>query len=181
MNISFMGRRIFHIYDHDIMKLDICDYKSVNRCGYKCRRITLNDIDILKKGDFSLANMLPYLKKEKNYSTGLLFIEENSNLPVGYIWLIRRGGNDMTYRVRKTDGLISCVCVFEKYRGHGIAGVMIDGIVKLLKTENCKEVKLGVRSDNYSAIKAYKKAGFYKVDSKHFVRILRKNIPYYKI
>ena len=181
MNITVFGKRVFSIYNHNIMSLNICDHKSKSSLEYKYRKVALSDIDILKRGDFSLANMLPYLKKERNYATGLLFSEVKTDCPVGYIWIIRRGGNDMTYRVRETDGLISCVCVFEEYRGRGIAGIMIDDIVKILKEDNCKEVKLGVRSDNYSAIKAYEKAGFCKVDSKCFIRILRKNIPYYKV
>lgn len=181
MNITFLGKRIVHKYHHYIMTLKLDQFKRIKCDGYKYREVTKDDIEILRQGEFSVANMLPYLTSEKNQSTGLLFFDIKNGSPVGYIWVIRRGGNEMSYRIRNIDGLISCVCVFKEYRGLNIANLMISTIVDLLKEEGCTSVSLGVNTDNVSAIRAYEKAGFKVTGEKKYLRVLRKNIPYHTI
>ena len=179
MNITIGGKKILHSYHHYIMELEVDQFKKISCEGFRSRTITEADIPILSQGDFALANMTPYLHKQKLFSTGLLFYEEASNQPVGYIWIVRRGGNEMSYRIRKIEGLISCVCVFKPFRGQNIANLMICEIVKIFKDEGHQKVALAVNTDNVSAIRAYEKAGFQKVDDKYFFRILRKNFPYH--
>lgn len=181
MTISIGGKNIINQYHHYIMTLRLDDFVSLECKGYEFRRVTLNDIDILKKGDFAIQNMLPYLKQEKQYSTGLLCIEEITKQPVGYIWVIRRGGNEMVYKIRNVEALISCVCVFKDFRGKNIANGMIGRVVELLREEGGTEVALGVRTDNVSAIRAYEKAGFRITGEKKYLRVLRKNIPYHTV
>lgn len=181
MTLSIAGKSIINRYHHYIMTLRLTDYVSLNCKGYEFRNITLDDIDILKKGDFAIQNMLPYLKREKRYATGLLCVEQTTGTPVGYIWVIRRGGNEMVYKIRRVEALISCVCVFKKYRGRNIANIMIGRIVELLRDEGGNEVALGVRTDNKPAIRAYEKAGFKVTDEKKYLRILRKNFPYHEV
>ena len=103
MNIAICGKRVIHSYHHYIMSLDLESFNKVECNGYHYRNATEDDLSILKLGDFSVANMLPYLRKEKPYSTGLIFFEDQTNKPVGYIWLVRRGGNEMSYRIRTID------------------------------------------------------------------------------
>ena len=181
MNIAIGGKRVIHSYHHYIMSLALENFNKVECDGYHYRIVKENDLSILKLGDFSVANMLPYLRKEKPYSTGLLFFEDQTNRPVGYIWVVRRGGNEMSYRIRNIDALISCVCVFKEYRGRNIANTMLSEIVNLLIKENAQKVALGVNTDNISAIHAYKKAGFNVVGQKKYLRILRRNIPYHVV
>ena len=181
MNITIGGRRLIHSYHHFIMGLNLQDFHCIECNGYKWRNVTEDDIGVLKKGDFAVANMLPYLRSESKYASGLLFFEENTNVPVGYIWVIRRGGNEMSYKIRNVDGLISCVCVFSEFRGRNIANLMISRIVDILKTEGCTNVALGVNTDNTAAIRTYKKAGFEVLDEKKYLRVLRKNIPYHTV
>ena len=181
MNISIAGKRVIHSYHHYLMKLNCDEFHRVNCKGFRFREATEQDIEILKNGYFSVANMTKYLRKEKKYSTGLIFFEEESEKPVGYIWVVRRGGNEMSYRVRNIDGVLSCVCVFNDFRGRNIANLMICAIIELLKTEGCNNVALGVNRDNTAAIRAYTKAGFRIIGEKKYIRVLRKNLPYYKI
>ncbi len=181
MNITFLGKRIVHNYHHYIMTLNLDQFKGIKCDGYKYREVTRGDIEILGQGEFSVANMLPYLASEKKYSTGLLFFDKKNGNPVGYIWVIRRGGNEMSYRIRNIDGLISCVCVFKEYRGQNIANLMLSKIVGLLEEEGCTSVSLGVNTDNVSAIRAYEKAGFIVTGEKKYLRMLRKNIPYHTV
>lgn len=181
MNITVFGKRITHLYHHYIMKIDLDQFKQIKCDGYWFRSISEDDFEILKKGDFSLPNMTPYLRKEKKYSTGLLFFEDKANNPVGYIWVIRRGGNEMSYRIRNIDALISCVCVFKDYRGRNIANLMISEVVNILKAENCNQVALGVNTNNNAAIITYIKSGFRIVEEKKYFRVLRINVPYHII
>ena len=181
MNITIGGKRIVHNYHHYIMSLLLDNFHNIECPGFRYRKATEEDISILKQGDFSVANMLPYLRREKQYATGLLFFEEHSEKPVGYIWIIRRGGNEMSYKIRNVDGLISCVCVFPEFRGRNIVNLMLAEVVNLLKAEGCKNVALGVNTDNIAAIRAYKKAGFVVAGKKKYIRVLRKNIPYHTI
>lgn len=125
--------------------------------------------------------MKPYLTREKEYSTGFLFFEKSSKKPVGYIWLIRRNGNELSYRVRKTDTVISCVFVFKEYRGRNIANLMISKVIETLREEGGTEVALGVRKANAAAIRAYEKCGFQITGEKTYSRILRKTFPYHII
>ena len=181
MNITVGGKRLIHAYHHYIMRLDLVQFHRLECNGYRFRKVTESDIDILKRGDFSIANMLPYLRREKQYATGLLFFEEKTDKPVGYIWVVRRGGNEMSYRIRQIDGLISCVCVFQEFRGHNIANLMLSEIVNLMKADGFGNVALGVNTDNEPAIHAYTKAGFVVTGEKKYIRVLRKNIPYHTV
>ena len=181
MNVTIGGKRLIHSYHHYVMSLDLDRFRSMACVGYRCRVVTENDIDVLKRGDFAVANMLPYLRKEHKYATGLLFFEEATEKPVGYIWVIRRGGNEMSYRIRNVDGFISCVCVFPEFRGRNIANRMLAEIVDLLKREDCRMVALGVNTDNAPAIRAYEKAGFAVTGEKKYLRVLRKNLPYHTV
>jgi RimJ/RimL family protein N-acetyltransferase len=49
-----------------------------------------------------------------------------------------------------------------EYRGRGINKMIIERLNDWAKSKNLKEVRLDVYSDNESAIRAYKKAGFKK-------------------
>lgn len=181
MDITILGKKILHSYHHYIMSIKLKDFCPLRETGFLFREITTNDIDLLKRGDFAIQNMLPYLGKEKKYSTGLLCIDETTMQPVGYIWVVRRGGKEMVYKVRYAEALLSCVCVFKEYRGNNIANTLIGGIVDLLRRENIEEVTLGVRTDNKSAIRAYQKAGFKIIDEKRYLRFLRMNFPYHSV
>ena len=181
MAITIGGKTIINKYHHYIMTLRLPSFVSLDINGYSFREVTMDDIEILKKGDFSIQNMTPYLRRQKKYSTGLLFFDNEKNQPVGYIWVIRRGGNEMVYKIRNVEALISCVCVFKGFRGKNIANLMIGKIVELLYGEGGTEVALGVRTDNNSAIRAYEKAGFKITDEKKYIRVFRKNIPYHTV
>lgn len=182
MKIVIGGKKVVYPYRHLIMQLKLEEFRTAACDGsFRAKEITENDVEILRRGDFALANMLPYLRKQKRFATGFLFYEVGTDVPVGYIWVVRRGGNEMSYRIREIDAIISCVCVFREYRGRNIANRMLAEIVALLQKEGCSEVTLAVSADNQPAIRAYEKAGFSKVSEKHFLRILRKCFPYHKL
>lgn len=55
---------------------------------------------------------------------------------------------------------ISHFWVDGKYRGNGIAGLMMDSLKNLYTTSGFTNISLEVFSDNFSAIHAYEKFGF---------------------
>lgn len=57
-------------------------------------------------------------------------------------------------------GFISMVIVAPDYRGKGVAEVIIESALKLMKLEGMLTCNLEVRSDNVFAIKLYEKLGF---------------------
>lgn len=117
----------------------------------------------------------------RNIQQAFCFLKRAVKKPVGYIWLIRRNGNELSYRVRKTDTVISCVFVFKEYRGRNIANLMISKVIETLREEGGTEVALGVRKANAAAIRAYEKCGFQITGEKTYSRILRKTFPYHII
>ena len=93
-----------------------------------------------------------------------------------------QGGNEFQYRVRKTDAFVFDVYVSPDLRGRGICGQMFKYVFQILKEKNRKMVALGVRANNESAIKAYKKLGGDFRKRKRFVQLFRRfNIPYYVV
>ena len=90
-----------------------------------------------------------------------------------------KGGNELEYRIRNIEAFIYNLMVIPSRRGNGIAGNMLHQLAESLTRKSITNVYLAVSQDNYSAIKAYNKAGFDIVSKKTFVRFLRVNLPYH--
>jgi len=52
------------------------------------------------------------------------------------------------------------MCVYEKYRGKGVAKQILESALALLKEKHMRKVVARVKSDNYSALNIFKSAGF---------------------
>lgn len=57
-------------------------------------------------------------------------------------------------------GFISMVVVDPAYRGKGVADVVIESALKLMKLEGMHSCKLEVRQENIPALKLYRRLGF---------------------
>ena len=100
---------------------------------------------------------------------------------IGTVSVMYKGGNELEYRIRNVDAFIYNVKIDELFRGKGYAGIMINMLEKQLVSKGIHEAYLAVSTDNYGAIKAYKKNGFKTICEKKFVRTMRVNIPYYSL
>lgn len=172
------GRRVVHFYHHFIMRMKVLDFRRINETGLRVRRIQMEDLPILAAGDFAIANMKKYLMEGQKTEGYLFFLNE---IAVGYLWIVKKGGKELSYKIETYDAFLSCVCVFPEFRGQNIVNEMIGYIVSRMKTLGLSELGLGVNTDNIPAIRAYQKAGFEIVRERKYLRVLRRNFPYYSL
>ena len=92
-----------------------------------------------------------YIAKLKKYAY-FTYIESCDNL-IGFCSYY---ANDNINKI----GFISMVIVAAEYRGKGVAEVLVDSALRLMKLEGMHTCKLEVRCDNFRAIKVYEKLGF---------------------
>lgn len=70
---------------------------------------------------------------------------------------------------------IPYVCVHPDHQGHGISQKTIDYIIEHLPTD-IQEILLEVRKDNYNALHAYLKMGFYEAEDRDEKYLMKKEI-----
>lgn len=127
----------------------------------------------------SAANHERLVKANPHLCEGFILCNPEDN-PIGSIWVMYRGGNDLEYRIRNTDAYIYGVYIRPEYRGYGWAGIMISRLMRYL--HNSKKIdyaELAVSRKNINAIRAYRKAGFVDLEDREFVRIMKINVPYH--
>ena len=122
---------------------------------------------------------LALLLKNRSLCEGFIF--SDAGRPVGTIWVMYQGANDIEYRIRRIEAYIFDVYINENYRGNGYAGEMICLLMKYLHERGINSSYLAVAKTNKSAIRAYKKVGFKSIVDKKFARVLRVNIPYHEL
>lgn len=177
--ISIGNKRLVHFYHHYIMGVSVDEFQKLCKEPLTCKLISEEDLVIIERGDFAIANMRKYLTNDKEYAEGYLFFIDGE--PVGYLWIVKKGGNELSYKIKTFDAFLSCVCVFKEYRGRNIANGMIEYIVKKMRANSMTSLGLGVNTDNAPAIAAYIKAGFSVIAERKYPRVFRKNLPYYSI
>ena len=96
----------------------------------------------------------------------------------GYICGLKPKSREQQYRIKNCEFFVKYVFVYEKFRGRGIASKLFE---YLFQTFNINEVVFAVRVNNHSAIRAYVKTGAEEIARRKFIRILKFNIPYYKV
>ena len=155
--------------------------RDLHDCLYM-EKITFENLQDCSGGSFSLDIMASYLKKQKDKAEGFLFYEKNSRQAVGYAWVMHKGGNEIQYRIKKADAFLFDVCVLPQCQGKGYSTKILAMITEYLHRERqIDTLTLACRTDNEIALKAYKKFGFTICCKKTFIRLLKINIPYYKL
>ena len=119
----------------------------------------------------TIANLTRLLLKNRSLCEGFIF--SDAGRPVGTIWVMYQGANDIEYRIRRIEAYIFDVYINENYRGNGYAGEMICLLMKYLHERGIDCSYLAVAKTNKSAIKAYKKT------IKTAVEIIRPALPKY--
>lgn len=185
MGIRILGKNIIQIYHHHIMKLNYLDIADIAESATPNR--TLRPIDQTAIGEelqqigtnVTIANLTRLLLKNRSLCEGFIF--SVAGRPVGTIWVMYQGANDIEYRIRRIKAYIFDVYINENYRGNGYAGEMICLLMKYLHERGINSSYLAVAKTNKSAIRAYKKVGFESIVDKKFARVLRVNIPYHEL
>lgn len=182
-SIRFNRRELYAYYDHYVMNFDISgiEHKQLEDC-WVAERITEANIDYCENEAFSVNRMKRYMKEQPEYVDGFLFFNSKTEEPAGFVWVMYPGGNEFQYRIRRIDAFLFDVFVFPEYRGRNLCGQMFQYIFEILNIDEKKAVSLGVRTDNKSAIRAYKKAGGVVKSRKRYIQLChRYNIPYYTV
>lgn len=184
MSLKLFGKNIFRVYTHHIMKIE---YETVvgrqKQSTYTLRKIDSDSIseELEPIGTTVTASNLKHLiSVNGSRCEGFVFGGIDTS-PIGTIWVMYQGADDLEYRIRNINAYIFDVYVNSKYRGKGYAGEMICEIMEYLHKKGLNTAYLAVSRRNISAIRAYKKIGFTTVADKKFVRFLKINIPYHKL
>lgn len=173
-----LNHNLFVFNDYIIYRADFSTITWAE-AQFEMKKITFDNVDLCSKGDFSMERMRQYLKEKADETEGFLFFDGDH--PVGYLWIMYRGGDHFQYRVRNIDALIYQIEVYPEFRGHGACGHMMRQTFKYLETRNINDAYWSVRKNNKSAIKAYDKLDAKQVDRRRFLRVLKVNIPYCRI
>lgn len=182
MKIRIMKRTIITTYNHLYCRLTSESIKQCNTNNLTMYTIQETDYDSL----FLSKELRNMLNNQPNYVTGYGYRDVEGN-PIGHIFMMKRGGNEVLYKIRRIDNYMFAVRVFEPYRGRGYAQEMIkqlcDVIFQSKKTiakydEMNPDIFFTVKKDNYSALRAYEKIGYEVVGRKRFIRIRKINVPY---
>ena len=174
-----MIRRVLNkikIYRHDLYVLKYDEILPFENNRLKPFPIT--------EESFGMVRMTKALRKmlleQKEYVEGYGFKDSNGRV-VGHLYLMKRGGNEVMYKIRNIDAYLFAVRVYDEFRGRRYAEEMIGWLAEKEKREGISEIYLAVKKTNASAIKAYERIGFHKIGSRTFIRIWRVNIPYYSL
>lgn len=184
MSLKLFGKNIFQVYTHQIMKIE---YETVvgrqKQSTYTLRKIGADSIheEIESSGTtVTISNLKHLMSVNGSRCEGFAFGGIDTP-PIGTIWVMYQGADDLEYRIRNIDAYIFDVYVNSKYRGKGYAGEMLRELMEYLHNKGINTAYLAVSKRNISAIRAYKKTGFTTVADKKFVRFLKINIPYHKL
>ncbi len=132
-------------------------------------------------GTYSINLQVKILDTNIRKCDTFILKDNSAQNTIGTICVMYRGGNELEYKIRDAEAFIYNVMIKEFFRGKGYAGIMIQMLGVKLRKLNIKEAYLAVSIDNHSAIKAYQKTGFEIVSEKKFLRIMKRNFPYYSL
>ena len=138
----------------------------------KFKRVTVKDIN----GTIALCDECFLEKTDLAYATKVF--NETSSDP-NQIYINGVFGNEIVahakitviptmYGPMGTYALLNHVCVKEKYRRHHIATGLLNEIIKICKSMNCKNICLWSKNFRVAAHAFYKKSGFELLEAGFF-------------
>lgn len=176
-SIKILNRNLFTYYNHLIY--EICDKIDCFFDTSKLKIELMNEDNISKcsNSDFDPKYILKLKKKYPNKFVGIILMTEKGDI-CGYICGLYPKSKEIQYRIEYIDFFVKYVYIYPKYRGKRLVQVLF---CRLFETIDKEKIFLAVRKNNMAAIKAYEKIGGKAVSKKKFIRILKLNLPYYKI
>lgn len=141
----------------------------------------VNDYSELIDGTYSVELQRKLIENNIGKCDTFLLKECFEQEPIGICSIMYKNGDELEYKVRNIDAFIYNVRIDNAYRGKGYAKEMLKYVGMKLKSKGINDMYLAVSTDNANAIQAYTKTGFEIISEKHFMRVLRKNVPYYTI
>ena len=158
---------------------DLFGNESKKRIQYSLKQCTMDDLGELQSLHKALYDYEYKSSRKINNDMVDVWIyyetknntEENEDIPQ---WLqlnhFIKGDNDTTVGFIEinidedvkglVNGNLSSLYVKEEYRGKGAGSFAINEFIKMVKSKSGKYITLGVRSNNDTGIRLYKKLGF---------------------
>lgn len=186
--IAIYDRENWSLWIRGIRLLEICDHylicfqqnpqlQAVPDMQLRKERIYPENLKCCEQQAYSVDRMKEYLMSEP--AEGFLYYSEETGEPVGFLWVMFRGGNELQYRVRNIDAFGFDFFVFPQYRGRGLIRFMIKDTLRYLEEmHQIDKLFASVRRNNEAALNAYRKAGMTVIGRKVFFRIRHCRIPY---
>ena len=176
--LCLLGHRLVEYCDHFLISFKLERMQEICHPHIELYKkpIKLDNVQECERSPYSVERMKQYLRSEP--VEGFLYYTADTNEPVGCIWVMYKGGNELQYRVRHVDAFGFDFCVFPRFRGNGLIGVFIKDLLLHLKTKGIDTLYASVRRNNYSALKAYQKINMNVEKRKRFGRIRNFRIPY---
>ena len=171
---------LFSFRHHYIMMINFTD----TDVGIKDRKISLDqvlDYSKLMEGTYSVSLQKRIIDATAGKCDVFILRDKNTQNNIETLSVMYMGGDELEYKIRKIDAFIYNVSIDKSFRGKGYAGIMIQMLGEILAEKGIGKAYLAVSTDNSSAIRAYEKAGFIKVNEKFFIRSLKRNVPYYSL
>lgn len=176
--IKFFGKALITFFDNILMSLSPENFKcDCNRDDLVVREFTNEVLKDIKGSEFGSKYIKFLQEKYPDKFEGFAYYSQDGK-PCGYICGVKPECNVRLYRVRNCDFFVKFVYVFDEFRGERIASKLFQ---QLFLRINGKEVIFSVRKNNISAIKSYIRAGAEEKCRKKFVRVMKINLPYYKV
>lgn len=177
LTVKILGRNIFTYFNHIIMQISresfVCDCKHNEFIIKEMNEDVFKD---MKTSEFGNLQARALKNKYPDKFCGLaLYLEDDI---CGYICGLRPVSREAQYRIENCEFFVKYVFVYEKFRGKRVASKLFE---ELFKKTGENTLTLAVRKNNISAIKAYQRLGGKSICENKFLRVLKLNIPYYKV
>lgn len=162
-------------YDMRIYKLKANKNKNVSDLDVKLKPITFNNLKEIS--DLRSGTRYKEYKKllRENKSIGVAAYYKGK--VIGYGWGKLKGAFDNFYYINE-DGYIAGIYVSPNYRGHNIATVIIEEIMKKLYKE--REINVfyaSIEKNNIASKHAFQKIGMQFMETRVIYRICKITVP----
>lgn len=145
--------------DFIIRKAKISDARDLARLYFQFWEPHKNVDPLLEfKNKLTLKNQISAARKNIKKRDNYIFVAEKDEKVIGFIeFFIKK--NENCFKIKKY-GYLNAVTTEKKYRGKGIAKVLTNEALKLLKKKGIKYIRTNVYNVNKVAMKTWTRLGF---------------------
>jgi ribosomal protein S18 acetylase RimI-like enzyme len=95
-----------------------------------------------------------------NLKQGVILVAEAEATPIGFVCAWVEDDDKLVLDSVRQCAYISDICVSSKWRGHGVAGLLLQAIEEAMKKLGCQRIRLCAKRGNLAAIKCYEGQGY---------------------
>lgn len=91
---------------------------------------------------------------------GVILVAEAEATAIGFVCAWVEDDDKLVIDSSRQCAYISDICVSSKWRGHGVAGLLLQAIEKAMSELGCQRIRLCAKRGNLAAIKCYEGQGY---------------------